>query len=362
MRNHKPIPMNIPRRNSIRTSLLGCSLISTAIAMACFALVPAGQPISHSHAQLSSFSGYKPSDPLGVGTECAGAPGVILVPPFNVDYSCANLGSVPGAETNYGGLTLKYDDPNTLLIGGQFNSPGHIYQIAVVRDADMHITGFSGEATLYPSEGSTLGEDVDGGVVFGPGNVLFITKYPDNQLEQDKPGSIAPDKVIDLDPLGIVHSVGAISFVPEGFPGAGSMKIVSFDGGGWYHCEYSPDGNGTYNIDSATIRSQIDGGPEGIAFVRRGSPDFPANSVLIAEYSSATVVTAPLDSNGDPIVANLQSFMEGFNGAEGACIDPLTGDLLLSSFDLNQVIRVSGFAQPRATPTPRPRPTPHPRP
>jgi len=290
--------------------------------------------------------------PVGTPGACVGI-GAMIVPPFDNDYSCFVLGSVPGVPANYGGLTLKFDDPNTLLIGGEANSgSGRIYQIGVIRDVDMHITGFTGTATVYPSAGATIGVNNDGGVVFGPGNVLFVTRYPVNELEQTKVGSTAPDKVIDLTPLGISSSVGSIGFVPAGFPGAGQMKIVSYNGGGWYTGAYAPDGNGTYDITSVTPGPTISGGPEGIAFVPPGSPVFPQFSVLVAQYQVGNIVTAPLDANGDPIVANQQNFMQGLSGAEGSFIDPLTGDFLFSTFGgSNQVVRVSGF-QSLVSPTP----------
>src|SRR4029077_6230863 len=196
----------------------------------------------------------------------------------------------------------------------------------------------------------------DGGVTFGPDNVLFVTRYPANQLEQSKPGSIAPDKVVDLTPLGVAGSVGSIGFVPPGFPGAGSMKIVSYADNGWYHCDFVPDGNGTFNVISAIRRANV-GGPEGIAFVPHGSPVFPANSVLIVEYGYSKVVTAPLDANGDPIVAQSRDFIRNLPQASGACIDPVTGDFLFDTWGgSSEVSRVSGFA----TPTPAPSCSPGP--
>ena len=151
---------------------------------------------------------------------CTGVATAALQAPFHIDYSCMSLGSVPGLPSSYGGLTLKHDDPNTLLIGGAANTAaGRIYQIGVVRNANMHITGFTGTATAYPSQGSTVGQSNDGGVTVGPGNVLFVTRYSANQLEQTKPGSTAPDKVISLSTFGVGSSVGSIGFVPAGFPG-----------------------------------------------------------------------------------------------------------------------------------------------
>jgi len=233
-------------------------------------------------------------------------------------------------------------------------------QIAVTRDANNHITGFSGGATVYPAPNSTIGQYNDGVVVFGPENLLFVTRFPNNQLEQSKPGSTAPDKVTDLAPLGIHSSVGSIGFVPSGFPGAGSMKIASFNTGFWYHCEFVPDGNGTFEIISAFQRATLTGGPEGIAFVPPGSRVFPVNSVLIVDWQHGKVVTAPLDSNSDPIVANTQDVIQGLGASEGGVIDPLTGDFLLSSAGVGgKIFRVSGFEVP-PTPSPTPTPTPGP--
>ncbi|MGC1792300.1 MAG: hypothetical protein WA753_12865 [Pseudolabrys sp.] len=137
------------------------------------------------------------------------------------------------------------------------------------------------------------------------------------------------------------------------------MKIVSFTGGGWYHADFVPDGSGTFDITAASLRANIVGGPDGIAFVPPGSPVFPSNSVLIALYGLGKVVTAPLDANGDPILANAQDVLQQLGHADGACIDPVTGDFLFGSFSAQgQLIRVSGFEAPTPTPTATVTPTP----
>ena len=310
----------------------------------------------------ASFAGDGGRRPEGTLRPCVGEPRVVLVSPFADDYTCNSLGTV-AVPFGWGALTLKYDDPNTLLIGGNANTAnGRIYQIPLTRDANNHITGFSGGTTVYPTPNATIGQYNDGGVVFGPENVLFATRFPSNELEQSKPGSIAPDKITNLTTLGIHSSVGSIGFVPAGFPGAGSMKIASFNTGDWYHCEFVPDGNGTFNITSASLRTTLPNGagPEGIAFVPPNSPVFPSNSVLIVDWQHGTLVTAPLDSNGDPIVANMQDVIEGMGASEGGVIDPLTGDYLFSSGGVGgKIFRVSGFEVP---PTPNPTPTPTPGP
>ena len=57
--------------------------------------------------------------------------------------------------------------------------------------------------------------------------------------------------------------------------------------------------------------------------------------------------TYDVDANGDPIVAPRKEFMTGLGGAEGAFIDPFTGDFLFSTFGGgNRVIVVTGFSAP----------------
>src|SRR4051812_11824583 len=73
-----------------------------------------------------------------------------VAPAFTSSYSFVDLGSINGVPTNYGGLTLKFNDTNTLLIGGAANGPsGKLYSIGVTRDVNQHITGFTGTATAF---------------------------------------------------------------------------------------------------------------------------------------------------------------------------------------------------------------------
>jgi hypothetical protein len=277
-----------------------------------------------------------------------------IQPPYNASYTFTSLGSVPGLPPLYGGLTFLAGDPNTIIIGGNANTAsGALYSIGVVRGALNHVTGFSGTATSFAQ-----GAYNDGGVVYGPSNVLFLARWPVNEIGQNKFGSTTTDKIIPLGPLGVVPSPGALNFVPSGFPGAGQLKIVSWSGGQWYTAAFSPDGTGTYNITSATQNTTITGGPEGFIYVPPGSPLFPSfSSLLVSEYSAGNIATYQIDGSGNPIVATRATFMAGLTGAEGAAIDPVTGDFLFSTFGGgNQVVVVQGFAIP-PTPTP-PGPTP----
>src|SRR5690349_15219965 len=98
---------------------------------------------------------------------------------FVGSYNVKSLGSVPSLPTNYGGLTFL--DSNTLLIGGAANgATGSLYTIDVTRDASNHVSGFVGAATRYLGAASLIGEYNDGGVLFGPGGVLFTARWPIN--------------------------------------------------------------------------------------------------------------------------------------------------------------------------------------
>jgi hypothetical protein len=144
--------------------------------------------------------------------------------------------------------------------------------------------------------------------------------------------------------------------VPPGQPGAGSLKICSWSGGQWYDLAFSPDGTGTYDITAASLRTTIGGGPEGFVYVPAGSPDFPVSSILVSEYSADNVAAYEVNGSGDPIVGTRVDFITGLDGAEGATIDPLTGDFLFSTFGASTdvVLVVEGFAAPEPVGVPIP--------
>ncbi len=266
-----------------------------------------------------------------------------LDPAYSGAYTLFDLGSASTVPPLYGGLTLLAGDPNTLLIGGNANgASGAIYSVKVTRDVNGHITGFNGPATFYASA-----PYIDGGLSYAPNGDLLYTAYPTNQIGEIKPGSTSPDKLIDLSPLGISSSVGSLGFVPAGFPGAGSFKIASYSGGGFYNAQLVPDGSGTYDITGVSLSSIPGGGPEGITYVPAGSPVFSGPTMLLSQYGANTVSAYQVDANGNPIVASQSTFISGLGGVEGAFTDPLTGDFLFSTFgNGNRIIEVQGFAKP----------------
>lgn len=265
---------------------------------------------------------------------------------FAGDYTAASLGSITGLPTNYGGLVFKAGDPSTILIGGAANTAnGGLYEVEVTRGAGNHITGLGSATLIGPAPFN------DGGFAYGPGGVLFSSMWPVNMLQQYLPGSTSPDKTVDLTPLGVASSHSALNFVPTGFAGAGQLKGVSYIGGQFYTFGISPDGNGTFDITSATLETTIGGGPEGFVYIDGANAGFGTDSLLVSEYAAGRVGVYEIDANGNPVVASRRDFITDLTNAEGAAIDPLTGDFLFSTFGAgNEIFLVQGFIAPPQPP------------
>jgi len=261
-------------------------------------------------------------------------------PAYAGNYSYFDLGSAPDVPTNFGGLTLLAGDANTLLLGGAANgSSGQIFAVGVTRDLDGHINGFTGTTTVFAEAPYN-----DGGITYGPNGVLFAARWPVNGMSEYKPGSTSPDKVIDMGALGVASSQSSVMFGPQGRLYDGKLKIGSYSGGQFYDATYAPDGSGTFDITSVTQTAQLQGGLEGFVYVPLGSALF-GDAMLVSEYAAGIVSTYDVDANGDPIVASRKVFISGLGGAEGAMIDPQTGDFLFSTFGSgNHVVAVRGFA------------------
>ena len=277
--------------------------------------------------------------------------------PFDIHYRARDLGEPPGLVGNLGGLTFLAGAPDTLLIGGNAAGPfGAIYSIPLTRDEDGHITGFAASGTRFATATGVTG-GIDGGLSYGPDGVLFYTTYRDNHLGQIKPGSSGPDRLDALSPLGVLSSTGSLQFVPGDMPGGGRLKLLSFTRSTWYDATLSPDGNGTFDITLSGAGIFIGGGPEGVVYIRAGNAGFSNNSVLVSEWSNRRVVAYDIDDNGDPLVDTRRIFISDLSSAEGAAIDPVTGDFLFSNYGGTErgVIVVGGFvAPPQVVPLPAP--------
>ena len=267
----------------------------------------------------------------------------VVDPYYEDQYWTVDLGSVPGLPAPYGGLCFSQDDPDILLIGGNSESgSGAIYAVELDRDCYGQIAGFIGEATLFASA-----PFITGGLCYGPDNVLFYTTYSTNTLGQIKPGSVEADKIIDLAAMGIASSSAAMMVVPDGFAGAGRLKIASCSAGYWYDMAITPDGSGTFDIVDVVNVAALGGCPEGIVYIADYNPKFDAESVLVSRWSIGDVVACEIDANGDPLMDTLRPFIAGLSGAMGAAIDPETGQFFFSTWGGgDHLVLVKGFTTP----------------
>lgn len=266
---------------------------------------------------------------------------------LSAGYTLTDLGSIDQVPSRYGGLTIRPDQPNTLYIGGFANeSQGTLYTVNLVRDAvTHHITGFADAAVFYAPAPNN-----DGGIFFAPNGTLLFTQYSINHL-----GQILPDNTYIttlLTDYGIASSVGSIVLVPFGYPGAGNLILASYNAGILYVVPFTIDGTGQYILSNATDQVSIDAsasGPEGIAYIPAGSLAFPNLSMAISSYGNGTVVVYDVGVGGLPVASSAREMVTGLDGAEGALIDPVTGDFLFSTFGGgDKIIRISGFEKPSA--------------
>jgi hypothetical protein len=270
-----------------------------------------------------------------------------IAAPYSANYTIVDLGAVPGVPAPYGGLTVKAGDNNTLLIGGAANSSGGIYAEGLSRNASGHIIGFTGTASLF-----STAPNIDGGLAYAPNGMLMYTAYPTNAVGEIKPGSSSPDQIVPL--AAGLSSVGTLAFVPAGYSGAGNFVLATYSTSVYCTAPLSPTGTGTYTIGACSNTVSGSGGPEGIVYVPLGSANFGSPSMLVSEYGASRVSAYQVDANGLPVLASRTDFITGLSGAEGAAIDPVTGDFLFSTFGGgNHLYAITGFVAP-VSETPEP--------
>jgi hypothetical protein len=278
----------------------------------------------------------------------AGAHAQTLTPDFvSAGYTITDLGAITELPSPYGGLTIRASSPDTLYIGGVANQANAaVYRVPLVREAiTQRITGFAGPAVLYAAAAN-----IDGGLSFAPNGTMLYTRYSMNEL-----GQLLADNTtlsVPLTELGVSASVGSHALVPVGSPGAGNLIVASYNTSALYKVPYSIGAAGDYQLTTSTVNVFVTDnapGPEGIAYVPNGSAGFTNPSLVISSYAFGKIVAYEVDADGLPVASTARDMVTGLSGAEGACIDPLTGDFLFSTYGgSDRVIRVSGFEVPQA--------------
>lgn len=294
-----------------------------------------------------------------------------LLPPFDASYQIFTVSEsgvdtpIPGVPPPYAGLTFEAGRPNRLLLVGHayssdINGSPSIYSIGVSRNGAGHINGFIDNATLVaPAPGFTNPANGAGaGLGFGPKSVLFYASNVDSSLGQIESGSSAVDKQVDLaalTPTAIVQG-GPLAFVPEGFPGAGKLKMGAHDGR-FYSLSLAADGSGTYDVSAVVDIGKLAGSgtnasgdynvPTGFGYVAAGNPEFAAAALLASQCDfnegDSVLYAYDINSKGDIKPGTARGVASNLCAA-GATIDPVTGDMLFTTYyGYPSLIAVRGF-------------------
>lgn len=272
---------------------------------------------------------------------------IAVAPPFADDYSCFQVANIPELPPSYGGSVFSLGDPDLLLIGGDANTAtGALYAMRVSRDPDCHVTGFIDAAPTQVA----AAEYNDGGMAYAPNGTMLLARWPVHELGQLALGAIQTSKIIDLSvfaPSGD-QGIAAVAFVPGGFAAEGRFKVMTWSGGVFYDVVLADDGTGqTFDIVSATQEAVLGGGPEGFVYVDDSSPQIAGPSMLVSEWSAGFVTLYDVDMAGVPLIDTRQEFITGLSGAEGAHIDPTSGDFLFTTFGGgNVIVTIRGFEAP----------------
>jgi hypothetical protein len=278
----------------------------------------------------------------------AGA-GVALAAPFDQLYQVYDLGIVPGVPSPLGGTVISATDPNKLLVaGGSETADGGIYSIGVTRDMCGHIIGFIGTATRIAST-----PYVDANLIYMSNNLMLYTEWPQYTLSQIETTSTMPARRTDLRSFGmpaIDSSPGGLGRVPANLGPAGELRLVTWPAGGWYHAAATQVGT-LMDVTGLTQTATLPNQPGGFAYVPAGSPGFPKQSLIVAEWRATPedrVAVYEVDAQGDPVVATRREFFKEFPRPWGAYFEPVTGDYMFLSWGQapDRLYIVQGFVPP----------------
>jgi hypothetical protein len=263
--------------------------------------------------------------------------------PYDEDYECWS-GAPDGSLIGDTDATFAYDDPDLLLVG-QWH--GGIAQVRVTRDAHCNITGFVDAS--WESYTETEPDDVFvRGMTWLDDGTMFLARSVPGQPQrvgQRAPGTTVTSNLVDtlslLPPweqstIGQGKFIVALTVVPPGFPGAGTLKMLAErpDTSHWFTMPLVANGNGTYDLGAAIEETEIHppeddwGGyyARGMAFIGADNPQIDVPSVLIPEAWNYTVALYELDAEGNPLPETRTPFVDGLGMPSGAEADAVSGN------------------------------------
>ncbi|BAS59966.1 YD repeat protein (plasmid) [Leptolyngbya boryana NIES-2135] len=251
-------------------------------------------------------------------------------------YTAYDLGVPAGLPYEIAGMTFYRDatgkiDPNTMLVAAAAHSCGGvIFKVKVKRGDGGHIIGFDDDndpSTPYVGEFFSYAPYISSGLGYGPDNKLFYStaKGP----------------------------YSGLGFVPVDIPGAGQLKATSQGSGqGFFNLNYA---NGSFSNPIQT--SLLPSYSSAFVYLPVTAPGFDTGaSILVGNSDGDGFIAYQVDSQGNPILATATPFLSDIDNPLGAVVDPITGDILLSSAgreskddrgnDRNAILAVRGLGRP----------------
>lgn len=273
---------------------------------------------------------------------------VVFSPEFAPLYAVYELGPPPSVPNPLGGTVILRDHVDELLIvGASEYATGAIYRVPIRRDACGHIVGFEGSSTRLgdaPYADANLLQTSDGAS-------LLYTGWSVSEFSQWSLTTYAPLWTVSLPTLGLAgDSAGGFGQVPRALPGRGGYRIVGWPDGRWHEFSLASDA-GTWSVTGVTYTgTALSRGPGGFAYVPAGSPGFPRQSIILAEWSVGSVAVYEVDDDGNPEAASRRDFFSSFPRPWGAYFEPETGDFLFLTWGRpgqpDSLFVVQGFERP----------------
>jgi hypothetical protein len=239
--------------------------------------------------------------------------------------------------TNLGGVTFNASGNQLLLVGSATGAGATAYSYTPTRDpGTSRITGLSSAISYAPTPGADGGLDLYGGIV-------FWSTYPSHQVGQYNPATAATYSV-SL-PTSF-QTTGGLAIIPPGYPNAGTLLVSSYSYGDIYAIPLTPAGNGFFNLGTPTLYANMPlSGSEGMRFCTSGAL---AGKLMVANYAygrldAVTINAATGLPVGGPSTPVVTTIIPSLGGIQGVGIDPVTGDVFLSSYSAGILYRVDGF-------------------
>lgn len=297
-----------------------------------------------------TFAAALLATPLMADSFGLGFSGYSLTPVFQ---NKVDSPSSPFIPVSYGGISARPGEPDQLIVGGGGEGSGAaFFKVGVMRDVGGHISGLNGSKSVYATA-----PKLAGGAAFGPsfnaGEVFFYSIASGSggvDVGMIRWGSSSTGKTINIVP----ETPGGLGFVPPGFRGFPQMKILTASGR-FYSVKLQADAEGTYDLAGAELSATLPvGSVQSFVYIKAGSPGFAADSMLVAEYATGNIAAYEIDGTGTPRPATRRTFFSGasLSHPEGMTIDPLTADLLITTYSSSTsgIYRISGFIPPAAIP------------